>query len=106
MIAPDVPMSLIDHGLTERELSELWNGLIMELLDEEYSNRTHNKRTYDAGCRGPLCRKAVREAARRRNRNAVAEKYLFIDPILECWQPVASERIARVRTRLVQELTG
>jgi len=106
MSVPSLPESLIDHGMTEVELADLWHDLIVELLDNEYVTRTHNKRTYDAGCRGPLCRKAVREAGRRRFQNTVHEKYLFVDPILEYWSPIALERINRLRTKLVQELTA
>lgn len=105
-IWPDLPETLVDHGMTEEELGDLWYELIVELIDQEYISRTHNKRTYDAGCRGPLCRKATREAGRRRNRTTVHEKYLFVDPILDFWHPIAVERIARVRARLVQELTA
>lgn len=103
---PELPERFIDHGMTEQELGELWHALIVELLDNEYTNRTHNKRTYDAGCRGPLCRKATREAGRRRHKTAIHEKYLFVDPILDFWLPLATERIERVRTRLIEELTA
>lgn len=104
---PELPEQFIDHGMSEQELGELWHLLIVELLDEEYMNRSHhNRRTYDAGCKGPLCRKATREASRRRNKTAVHEKYLYVDPILDYWWPLASERIARVRAKLVEELTG
>lgn len=104
---PDLPDHLIDHGMTEEELGELWYDLVVELSEEKYTNRTHNSRTYDAGCRGPLCRKSTRENARRRNQSkTVLEKYLFVDPILDYWSPIARERIARIRAKLVQELTA
>lgn len=105
---PRIPVSVGEHGLTDEELAELWHKLIVELLNEEFVNRTHqNRRTYDAGCKGPLCSKAVREHARRRNRtNSPNERYKFIDPILDYWAPIAAERINRVRAKLVEELTA
>lgn len=40
-----------------------------ELSDPKYSNRTHyRKATSAAGCDGPLCRKAERDAAREKTR--------------------------------------
>lgn len=43
-----------------------------ELLDSEFSTRTHGKKsTYAQGCRGPLCRLAEREANNERYRNRV-----------------------------------
>lgn len=105
-IWPEIPADLIDHGMTEQELGDLWYELVSELLDQNFMSRTHNKRTYDAGCRGPLCRKATREAGRRRYKNAIAEKYLFLDPLLDHWEPIAIQRIERLRNKLIQELTA
>jgi hypothetical protein len=40
-----------------------------EILDPEFDEMTHgNKHSYSAGCRGPLCRKAERDACARRYR--------------------------------------
>lgn len=39
-----------------------------ELLDPEYASRQHYSRaTYAEGCHGPLCQKAERDRARKRN---------------------------------------
>lgn len=52
-------MTQIDHRALMAEMN-------VEIADERFATRTHGKRaTYDVGCRGPLCRKALRDAARR-----------------------------------------
>lgn len=44
---------------------ELAQAIIAELLDPEYSNRKHGKRSCaNAGCGGPLCSKATRDHVR------------------------------------------
>lgn len=105
-IWPEPTEELIDHGMTPQELGDLWVGLVEEILDPEYSNRTHNKRTYDAGCRGPLCRKAAREAGRRRQRSGVSETYMFVDRLIDYWEPIARERIEALRVKLLEQLTA
>lgn len=104
---PEVPFDVTEHGLSDEELAELWHALIVELLNTELSGRTHhNRRTYDAGCRGPLCSKSTREYARRRNATAPNEKYRYIDPILDYWYPVAMQRIHNARESILRELTA
>jgi len=52
------------------ELNNEENGDILdELKDPEFATRTHGKRsTHSAGCHGPLCRKAERDASHQRYR--------------------------------------
>lgn len=107
MSVPDVPFDLRDHGLGNDELAELWQKLVVELLDTRFSGRTHcNRRTYDAGCRGPLCGKAVREHGRRRNQTTPNEKYRYIDAILEYWRPIAVARIEAAQAAVLRQLTA
>jgi len=48
-------------------MSELIQQVTDELCDDRYSGQSHyDKNTYANGCRGPLCRKAERDAAARR----------------------------------------
>jgi len=104
---PGLPDELIDCDMLDDELSELWNDLIHELLDESYIGRRHeNRRTYDAGCHGPLCRKATREHGRRRASTKPSERYQTIDAILEFWYPIAAQRIIEVRASILRELTA
>lgn len=104
---PKLPSRLHDNGMTDAELSDLWHKLIVELLDTEYAGRTHgSRRTYDAGCKGPLCSKGVREHARRRNSTGPNVRYKFVDPILEFWTPIATERIASAQRKILSELTA
>ena len=59
------------------DLNELAPDVAAELADPHFLTRTHGKKaTYQAGCRGPLCRKAERERKRasyRRNKGKVLE---------------------------------
>jgi hypothetical protein len=104
---PELPYELIDHGLTDLELAELWKEVVTELADPQFSGRTHNnRRTHDAGCKGPICKKAVREYARRRNSTSANEKYKFVDPILDFWTPIAIARIAEAQAKVVEQLTS
>lgn len=108
MSFPNVPEEIAgDHWMTDGELAELWHDLVVELLNPEFSNRTHNnRRTYDAGCKGPLCRKALREYARRRSTSSVNEKYRYVDLILDHWTPIAWERIREAQRAILATLTA
>lgn len=104
---PKLPEELKGHSFTQEELRILWQKLVHELLDADYNGRTHhNRRTYDAGCKGPLCGKAMREHGRRRTSTAPNEKYKYLDPILDYWRPVAEDRIAAARAKMLQQLTA
>lgn len=93
--------------MTDVELAKLWSDLIRELMNPNLSGRTHgNRRTYDAGCQGPLCMKAVRENARRRREHGTSEKYLFVDQILAFWYPRAAMAIQDARNDLMKRLIG
>jgi hypothetical protein len=104
---PPVPEDLFDHGFSDKELGDLWHQLIVELLDATFVSRTHeNRRTYDAGCRGPLCSKAAREHSRRRFSSPASPKYVYIDAILMDWKIIAEARIARAQQLLLEALTA
>lgn len=91
---PEPPREEMLGMMDESEISQLWTDLIHELMDDTYAGRVHgNRRTYDAGCKGPLCTKAVRDHARRRQNTGISEKYRYIDPLLEFWAPIARARI-------------
>lgn len=84
----------------------VWNEIIKELLDEEYLGRTHgNRRTYDVGCKGPICRKAARDHARRRNQSEPTPDMKQLDLLIEAWTSVAVGRIVWAREKMVKELT-
>ena len=49
-------------------LEDLPDDIREELLDPEFTSRSHYSRsTYALGCHGPLCRKAERDRGRHRN---------------------------------------
>jgi len=107
MSVPALPEELADHWMSDDELADLWHRLCVELLDLKYANRTHhNRRTYDAGCKGPLCGKATREHARRRTKTNANEKYEFVDKILDYWYPIAVKRIQDAQAIILEQLTA
>lgn len=105
---PQPPDEAMLGPMEDSEIAQLWTDLIQELMDERYAGRVHgNRRTYDSGCKGPLCTKAVRDHARRRQNTGMSERYRYIDPLLEFWSPIAKARLQTaldaVRVLLVQE---
>lgn len=107
MSAPNLPLALCGSDLTTAELAELWQKIVVELMNSDYVGRTHgNRRTYDAGCKGPICGKAVREHGRRRTQTAPNERYKYLDPIIDFYWKIAVERIEAAREAMLAELTG
>lgn len=103
---PKMPLGVPADALTDSELSDLWHQICVELMDEKYLGRTHgNRRTYDAGCLGPACKKAAREHGRRRTQVATpSERYQYVDLIIAAWWPVAMDRVVKARQRLLEEI--
>lgn len=100
-----MPNGIPEDLMTDTELSELWHQICVEVMDEKYAGRTHgNRRTYDAGCQGPICKKASREHGRRRISAAPSAKYQHLDLIIEVWWPIARDRVAKARARLLEEI--
>lgn len=103
---PKLPADL-DVDMTEAQLDDLWCNLLMELAHPAWINRKHyNRRTYDAGCSGPMCRKAVREHARRRNSTNANNRYAILDAILSAWFPEANRLIQDVKHKMLTELVS
>jgi hypothetical protein len=101
---PELPSNLRVE-ITENDLNELWYDLCAELMDNKFAGRTHgNRRTRDAGCEGPLCRKAVREHGRRRNSTAPSARYESLDLLLDTWFPIATARLAQAREKILQQI--
>lgn len=101
---PPLPESF-DGKLTHVELEELWGTLLKELANPLWFNRKHhNRRTYDAGCQGPMCTKAVREYARRRNRTNPSERYAKIDAVLEFWFPEANRIVLELKHKMLTDI--
>lgn len=64
---PELPPEL---GITDpeilTELPRIWREVCTEILDQDFKTRSHlNRKTYEVGCRGPLCTKANRDFADR-----------------------------------------
>jgi hypothetical protein len=111
---PGVPFDIFQLTDDEPDLTfglrcdELWSEIMNELLDQRFYKRAHhNTGTYDQGCRGPLCRKALREHSRRK---APAETTLLVnedriyDPILEYFHTIMKFRIKRYQQEILKEV--
>lgn len=107
MSRPEVPDFLKYHPFTDEELSELWTEICREVLSQDYIRRTHgNSRTYDAGCRGPKCMKGNRERARRRRGSPVADRYVFLDALIDEWYPKAEAKINEAQHDLLSQIAA
>lgn len=111
---PEVPYDIFSLSTEDPDLmyhavcGELWADVLAELQSEVYNKRAHaNVGTYDQGCRGPLCRKALREHPRRRPPHGVAvqlrEERVF-DPVLDYFHTVLKHRIRNEQQQILQEL--
>lgn len=79
---------------TKFNLNEIWAAVCQELADTDFQSRSHhNRRTYDAGCYGPLCRKAVRDHSRKRTGSSPRDEFRELDPILMYFFSEAQRRI-------------
>lgn len=104
MTVPDVPFSAMGK-MTDAELADLWRQLVSELLNEKFQGRTHgNRRTRDAGCKGPLCKKAQRDYGRRRYALQGSSKFTYSDLILVAWYPIAQRRLTQARQSLLERI--
>lgn len=111
---PQIPLEIFSLSVDDPDLSyharcsELWIEVLTELQDEEYAKRSHhNVGTYDQGCRGPLCRKALREHPRRKAPHGVTlqvrEERVY-DPVLDYFHTICKHRIRKYQQQLLQEL--
>jgi hypothetical protein len=110
---PPIPDEIFQLSLEEADLAygercqELWDEVIMEVLDPHLMTRSHHKvSTYDAGCRGPLCRKAHREHPRRKKPTptplALREERIY-DPVLEYFFTVMKYRLRAAEQHMIRE---
>lgn len=102
---PPLPLEMLDYA-PEVELDEMWKALLTELINPAWSGRTHyNRKTYDAGCKGPMCRKAAREYSRRRNSTIGTREQLKRDAILDYWFPEAKAAVEQIFDDLLSQLS-
>lgn len=111
---PGVPPEIFNLAGEDPDLTydlrcqELWVEVYTEVLDHEYLKRGHhNVGTYDQGCRGPLCRKALREHPRRRGTSGtliqVREERIY-DPVLEYFHTVTKHRVRITQQNILKDL--
>ena len=113
---PEVPAAIFNVALDDADLTynlrcgELWEEVVTEVLDRDYLKRAHhNVGTYDQGCHGPLCRKALREHPRRKSPAGTAlqlrEERIY-DPVLEYFHTVIKHRIRAAQQEILKELNA
>jgi hypothetical protein len=113
---PEVPTDIFNVALDDADLTytlrceELWSEVVIEVLDREFTKRAHhNVGTYDQGCHGPLCRKALREHPRRKSPAGTAlqlrEERIY-DPVLEYFHTVIKHRVRAAQQALLKELNA
>lgn len=99
---PGLPVEIIryieDRGGDISDLRGLWSAVLLEVTDDDYLHRSHhNVGTYDAGCRGALCTKALREHPKRKRPDQPNERAERMerayDPVLEYFFTVAKFRL-------------
>lgn len=114
MNAPEIPIEIFNLSMEDADLTyhlrcgEIWSEVIKEVLDHEFLGRAHhNVGTYDKGCRGPLCRKALREHPQRRSPSGTVlqmrEERIY-DPVLEYFHTVAKHRVRTTQQAILKEI--
>lgn len=111
---PEIPQEIFSLAGDEPDLSyhttcaELWAEILTEVCDPEYRSRSHhNVGTYDVGCRGPLCRKALREHPKRRSPSGVLVQVRddrVYDPVLEYYHTILKYRIRKYQQLILKEI--
>jgi hypothetical protein len=111
---PEVPGAIFNLALDDADLTyslrceELWREVTCEVLDHRFLKRSHhNVGTYDQGCRGPLCRKALREHPRRKTPAGTTlqlrEERIY-DPVLEYFHVVIKHRVRVAQQNILKDL--
>lgn len=101
MSYPELPYGVDPNDL---DLDQVWKDVCEELTNPLYKNRTHpNRRTYDFGCRGPLCRKASRDYIGRRSPN-YQSRYVSLNQVLLFFAEKASNQIAIHEASILEKL--
>lgn len=114
LTTPEVPRAIFNVALDDADLTyhvrceELWREVFEEVLDATYTKRAHhNVGTYDQGCRGPLCRKALREHPRRKSPAGTTlqlrEERIY-DPVLEYFHVVIKHRVRAAQQEILVNL--
>ncbi len=113
MQMPTIPFELYPHEFPEdwsERTAELWEEILAELADDSYYWQAHYKRnTYDNGCRGPLCKKIVRDASRSRPRSAgmyPPRHDRVYDPVIDFFRIVALKLVTEEHLRIQHQLKG
>ena len=113
---PDIPSDIFNAALDDADLTyalrckELWEEVLEEFFNEDFELRAHhNTGTYDQGCRGPLCRKALREHPRRKKPDTgtlqMREERIY-DPVIEYFHVVIKHRARISQQAVLKEQTA
>lgn len=105
---PTIPYDLLcnDELMKSVDLESVWRDVCEELTDPPYRNRSHhNPKTYNVGCRGPLCRKAIRDYMRRdRVNSSTQSRYALVNPLLMFYMKEALAQIAAHEAQVLEKL--
>ncbi|SRR6266540_1728715 len=114
LTTPDIPLDIFNLSLEDADLTyhlrcqELWVEVYEEVMDSDYSGRQHHTTgTYDVGCQGILCRKAVRDNPRRKIKSVtpyqIREDRIY-DPVIEYFHIVIKHRIRTLQQKILKEI--
>lgn len=111
---PAIPTEIIklteESGLSldAQRCVTLWDDVVAEYIDPDFKTRAHhNTGTYDKGCRGPLCTKALRENAAR---SKALSKVLNLneerayDPVMDFFHTIVKYRIRAAQQKILNDL--
>lgn len=104
MMRPSLPAELTTSE-PMFDLDEVWYEVCKELTDPRFKNRTHHRpKTYTVGCRGPVCRKAIRESQRSKAAAQSNQYYAWLEPILMFFFQEAKSRLANDQRSILQRI--
>jgi hypothetical protein len=89
-------------------LDNLWFECAQEWNDPRFLTRTHgNHKTYQAGCKGPICAMGMREVSRQRTNAEPRKPFVWLDPIINEYLEIMKEQeeiaLKQVRERMASE---
>lgn len=109
MATPRIPHDMIhpEDVDVKFDLDALWEDVCRELTNPKFRSRTHgNRKTYDSGCDGPICKKSSRDYSRRRYNAEGQFRWAVIDPIIIYFEELAKMRIIEAEAEIISKLIG
>jgi hypothetical protein len=92
-------LALVEQLLPDGYAESLWKELLDEYSNPEFILKRHNQNRYAEGCRGPMCKKEVRDARRQGENNEGRSQTFLEDMILMFF----AEKIVTVQDELLAD---